>query len=203
MGWSEFRPIPNEYNDEFKAIDEKIIKLLMDRKNLAKGKRYFPQKEIMISWAAEFDMDIPHISWLMHILNEGITPTIPNEPGELLNVLPIMKKSVVDGFEYHLTHSMQHKNGSIVFLEISQCQINDNIGHIRPQLLLEVKGSEEYTVRRNGSHGGGGQTQLRFLVIPRLPDHISEITFALIPYASPMETPPKEIVLNKEISFNS
>lgn len=202
MGWGELQRIPNVYNDEFKAIDESMLKLVMERRKLAKGKRYFPSKETMEEWAAEFDMDIAQISWLMHNLTEGKPIFVPNEPGELLNVLPIMKKSVVDGFEYHLTHSMQHRNGSIVFLEINRCQNEDVIGgHICPQLLLEVTGSQEYSVRRNGSHGSDDHAQMRFLVVPRLPENIDEIHLALIPYAIPMEIPRKEIVLDKEVFF--
>jgi hypothetical protein len=174
---------------------------LNERKELAKGKRYFPLKEIMQDWAIKYDLDIPQISWLLHSLNESSHPEMPKEPGSLLNVVPIMKKSIVDGFQYSLTHCMQHQNGSIVFLEIQQLQNEENIGHIRPQLLLEVTGNQQYSVRRNGSHGGGGQTQVRFLIIPRLPDNINEVHFTLIPYAIPMENPPREVILDQEVKF--
>ncbi|WP_282940107.1 hypothetical protein [Paenibacillus sp. RC67] len=202
MGWSELQLNPNEYNETFKAIDEKLMILLNERKVLAKGKRFSPPREVMQEWANQYDLNIPQISWLLHSLNEGSRPALPSEPGELLNVLPIMKKSVVEGFQYSLTHSMQHQNGSIVFLEIQQIQNDESIGHVRPQLLLEVTGKEEYRVRRNGSHGGGGQSQVRFLVFPRLPDDIDKVHFTLIPYAIPMEEPPKEVVLTQEVVFD-
>lgn len=114
MAWGEFQMVPNNYNDEIRSIDESLLKLINERKILSKGKRYFPPKEIMHEWETQFDMDIPQISWLMHNFNGPNYSTMPNEPGELLNVLPVMKKSVVDGFEYQLTHSMQHEYGSIV-----------------------------------------------------------------------------------------
>ncbi|WP_261301510.1 hypothetical protein [Paenibacillus andongensis] len=201
MAWSEFKPMLNEYNEEFRSIDESLIRLLKERKSLAKGKRFFPSKEIIQEWASSYEMDIPQINWLIHSLNEGSYSVMPDEPGELLSVIPIMQKSIVDDFEYQLTHSMQHKNGSIIFLEIKLLENGEHIGHIRPQLLLEVKGSKEYQVRRNGSHGGGGQAQVRYLVTPQLPNNISEISFALKPYAIPMENPPKEIILDKEVNF--
>ncbi|CAG7657832.1 hypothetical protein PAECIP111802_06870 [Paenibacillus allorhizosphaerae] len=201
MGWSEMQRIPNEYNDKFRSIDAKLLQLFCERKALANGKRYFPSKEIMQQWAITYDLDIPQISWLLHSLNEGRHSVVPDEPGELINVLPVMQKSVVNGFRYVLTHAMQHQNGSIVFLEIEHLSTNENIGHIRPHLLLEVTGKQQYSVRRNGTHGGGGQTQVRFLVTPRLPDPIQEVQFALIPYAIPMESPPKEVILDQEIRF--
>ena len=61
-----------------------------------------------------------------------------DEPGPLLNVLPIMKNSQLGEFEYVLTHSMQHQNASIVFLEIKYLNQDENIGHVIPQLLLEI-----------------------------------------------------------------
>ncbi|MDQ0874278.1 hypothetical protein QFZ77_002937 [Paenibacillus sp. V4I3] len=201
MAWSDLKFFPNEYNDVIKAIDEKIIRLLIERKGISNGRRFFPPNEIVSAWAVEFDMDIPQINGLIHSLAESNPPTLPNGPGKLLNVLPIMKKSDIDGFEYEVTHSMQHENGSIVFIEINKSNDNENAGHIRPKLLLDVNGEQEYIVRKNGAHGGGGHTQLSFMVIPRLPDSIEKLKFRLIPHAHPMESPPKEIILDKEISF--
>nr|WP_275422559.1 hypothetical protein [Paenibacillus mucilaginosus] len=194
--------IPSEYNDEIKAIDESILKLLMERMKITKGKRYFPPREIVKQWAADFDMEIAQIIGTLHSLTEGdVSHQLPAGPGKLLTVLPLMKSKILDGFEYELTHAMQHENGSIVFLEITLRQLEENIGHIRPQLLLMVNGPQPYNIRRNGAHGGGGHSQLSFLVTPRLPDDIAGLEFSLIPYARPMESRPKEVILNQEISF--
>ncbi|MBP1994395.1 hypothetical protein [Paenibacillus eucommiae] len=201
MAWSELKSVPNEYNDVIKAIDENILKLLMERKGISNGRRFFPPNEIVSAWAVEFDLDIPQINGLIHSLTESSTITLPNGPGKLINVLPIMKKSAIDGFEYEITHSMQHENGSIVFIEINQLNEDENTGHVRPKLLLDVNGEQEYSVHGKGAHGGGGHTQLSFMVIPRLPDGIEELKFRLIPYAHPMEARPKEIILDKEVSF--
>jgi hypothetical protein len=200
MGWSEFQSIPNEYNDVLKSIDESLLKLINERKNLSKGKRYYPSKEIMQEWAARYEIDIPQISWLMHSLNGSNQPVFPNEPGELIKVVSLMKKSIYENVEYLITHSMQHDNGSIVNIEIKSKNM-DNLSHMRPKLFLDVKGSIEYYVRRHGSHGGGGQSHLSFLVNPRLPDDIKEVKLALIPYENPMEKLPKELILDKEIFF--
>ncbi|MFC0215104.1 hypothetical protein ACFFK0_22160 [Paenibacillus chartarius] len=97
-------------------------------------------------------MDISQMNWIFQSLAERNTPARPDGPGKLLTVLPLLKTSVVDGFEYELTHAMQHEHGSIVFLEINRCQLDESIGPIFPHLLLEVNGGQEYSVRRNGSH---------------------------------------------------
>ncbi|WNQ14284.1 hypothetical protein MJA45_18650 [Paenibacillus aurantius] len=200
MGWGELKAIPNEYNDKFKSIDESIMTLIQDRKGLSRGKRIFPPQEMIQEWANRYEMDIPQINWLMHSLNHPEQPFIRNEPGELLSVVPIMKKTIHDSFEYFITHAMQHENASVVNLEIRSGNV-DHAGHIRPKLLLEVKGKDEFFVRSHGSHGGGGQAHLSFLVRPRLPDDIREVLFALIPFSSPMGTPPKEIILDQEVQF--
>ncbi|MCM3652612.1 hypothetical protein [Metabacillus litoralis] len=177
MGWTEFQPIRNEYNEQFKSIDEGLLKLLSERKTLTKGKRYFLPYEIMEEWAKKYKLDIPHISWLFYSVNNGSTPFRPDEPGELLTVIPIMKKSVVGDFEYVLTHSMQHKNASLITLEIKQLNEDVEAGHLLPQLILEIISPINYNVNRNGSRGGGGQTQVRFLVSLRLPEDLKGISF--------------------------
>lgn len=202
MAWSELQRIPNEYNDEMKVIDEALLQLLTERKSLAKGRRFYPQQEVLQDWSTRFDIEIPQINWLLNSLNETNYPVMPTELGDLVHVLPIMKKSIVEGYEYALTHAMQHHNCSIVYVEIKLIEPDMNIGHVRPQLLLDVISNHPYSVRRYGSHGGGGRTQITYLVSPCLPEKMDDVHFALIPYASPMEAPPKEIILDQEVQFN-
>lgn len=201
MAWTEFRAIPNEYNDEFRSIDETILKLLHERSKLSKGRRIFPPKEIMQQWADQYDLDIPQISWLMNSLNHPELPIVRNEPGELLGVVSIMKRTFHDGFEYLISHAMQYENASIVKVDIKGLD-TDQAGHLRPKLLLEVRGEKIFVVHPHGAHGGSGETHLDFLVNPRLPDELREVQFALIPYASPMNNKPKEIVLDQEVHFD-
>ncbi|MDF2925605.1 MAG: hypothetical protein K0R57_4519 [Paenibacillaceae bacterium] len=203
MAWSELQQIPNEYNEQFKAIDDSLIRLLLERKSLAKGKHIFPPREIMEEWTVRYGMDISHVSWLLHSLNEGSEPAMPVKPRDLLGVLPIMRKSVVEGVEFLLTHSMQHANGSEVYVEIQHLESEEQSIHLRPRLLLEVRGPQQrqYSVRRSGSHGSNLHAQLRFMVTPRLPDNLGEVRFALIPFAIPAEVPLKELILDKDVYF--
>lgn len=118
MGWTEFQLVPNQYNDECKKIDESILQLLHERKLLANGKRLTPPQEIRQEWAEKYGMDEAELGWFLYTLNSKTRPVFPDEYGELSGVLPIMKTTVLDGFTYTLTHAMQHKNLSIVHVEI-------------------------------------------------------------------------------------
>lgn len=200
MAWSELVPVPNEYNDEFRTLDEAILNYIQQRKSLSDGKRIFPPQEIIQEWSTRYGMDVPQIHWFMHNLNHSLHTFNPNEPGELLNVIPIMKKTVQDGFEYLITHAMQHENESIVSIEVRG--IDPALkGVIRTKLLLKVKGEAEYHSYSRGSRGSGRQAQLSFSVRPRLPDGIEKVEFSLLPFASPMEDSPKEIILDRGVVF--
>ncbi|MCM3764557.1 vacuolar protein sorting-associated protein 54 [Neobacillus niacini] len=201
MGWAEFRSIRNDYNDHFKEIDEKLLQLLHERKKLANGKRFFPSSEQMEKWAEQYEIEMPQVSWFFHSVNEGPHSYVPEGPGELLNVIPIMKKTTVGDFQYLISHAMQHQNGSIITVEIEQLDREKNLGMIRSHLILEVAGSVDYQVHRHGVHGRDGQTQIEFLVTRRLPDQLDGVAFALMPYAMPMEERPKEVILDKEVYF--
>lgn len=203
MGWTEFGKVEQSYNDSFKNMDESLLKILNERKKLANGKRFFPPIELMEEWAQKYDLELAQISWLMHSIQDGSSPfRMPEGPGELLSVSPIMRKAQLENFLYLITHAMQHENGTIIHLEIMHLHNDERIGHIRPQLMLHIEdGETTYYVNRDRSHGGGGKTELSFLITPRLPNDTSKVNFALIPYSMPMELPPKEVILNKEVRF--
>ncbi|MBW5466458.1 hypothetical protein GPJ61_01045 [Brevibacillus formosus] len=202
MGWTEFQLVPNQYNDECKKIDERILQLLHERKVLANGKRLTPPQEIRQEWAKKYGMDEAELGWFLHTLNSETRPVFPDEYGELIGVLPIMKTTVLDGFTYTLTHAMQHKNLSIVHVEIKSVMTDDeNIGRIRPHLILEIASSQEHHVRKSGARGSDREISLQFMVSPALPDQLDSVRFSLTPYAAPRELPPLEYVLDKAVHF--
>ncbi|RTE08781.1 hypothetical protein [Paenibacillus whitsoniae] len=202
MNWSELQRVPHEYSDKLHQIDENLIRLLNERQSLAQGKRCMPEQDVVQAWAAQYGIDVPQINWLLSCLNHSLHPFMPSEPGELLQVLPIMKKTVLAGYEYAITHSMQHENGSMVHLEIKQLTTEEAVAHFRPQLQLDIISETPYAVFRHGASGGGGRSKLQFLVTPRLPEPLAHVHFALIPFAAPMELPPKEIILDQEVRFD-
>lgn len=201
MGWSSLRQIPNEYNDGFKEIDEKILKLIMERQSMAKGKRFFPNKEVVEAWSKQFDMKVPELNLFLHTINWGARPIHPNEKGELKGILPIMKKTVKDEIEYTLTHAMLYEQYSEVHLDIINKGEGSHMTHIHPQIHLKVIGDKEYFVENHGMHGGGNQTSMQFLVSPPLPEDLKTVELSLIPFVSRYDRRVKELILDQPIDF--
>ncbi len=177
------RLIPNEYNDEVRRIDEEILALIQQRKKATAGRRFSPPAELLKEWAEKYGMDEPHIGWILHTLNVGSRWANTDNPiGELRNVVPILKKSVVDDCEYMITHAMQHDHASLVTLEIRLQGPEDVRVNIHPRLMLEIVGEQDYTVSRDRSRGSGHQVTMLFRITPPLPDDFMEkVRFALIP----------------------
>ncbi|MBB3130992.1 hypothetical protein FHS19_005712 [Paenibacillus rhizosphaerae] len=202
MGWSELRAVPNDYDEEIHAIDAQLIELLNRRKALAKGRRCFPPKEVMKEFEEKFGVKPPYLNWLFQSINGGFHRSRPDGPGELQGVMQILKTTVMDGFQYVITHAMQHEHGSIVHVEIKQLEHAEDFTDFRPLLQLEVTSpKEEYNVQRSGSRGGGGASSMSFLVEPRLPEHLDAVHFALIPFEEPMEFRRRETFLDQEVHF--
>ncbi|MEK5645141.1 hypothetical protein BK138_30625 [Paenibacillus rhizosphaerae] len=202
MGWSELRAVPNDYDEEIHAVDTQLIELLNHRKALAKGRRCFPPKEVMKEFEEKFDLKPPYLNWLFHSINGGFHRTRSDGPGELQGILQIMKTTVQEGYQYRITHAMQHEHGSIVHIEIRPLKIDNDSPDFHPRLQLEITSSnEEYNVQRSGARGGGGASSMSFLVEPRLPEQLDTVNFALIPFEEPMEFRRRETFLDQEVHF--
>ncbi|MFC3750391.1 hypothetical protein [Paenibacillus sp. GCM10012306] len=201
MGWSEFRAIPNHYNEEVRTIDEHILGLVQRRRELAGGKWTIPAPEQMQVFAEQFGLKLEQVAMLLSGLNERVQPVHWPEEEEVLGVLPIMQKSTQDQCEYSLTHAMQYASYSLVTVEIKYRQEEAEDVQLQPNLTLAVIGDSEYTVQRHGSRGGGTHAQLQFVVIPALPNELNGVVFSLVPEAMFLERKLREINLNRQVDF--
>ncbi|MWC26897.1 hypothetical protein [Paenibacillus sp. MMS18-CY102] len=201
MAWTEFKPIPNEYNDAFKSIDEQILRLLTERMKLANGRRYYPPTEQLEAWTGILNMTVPQMhSVLLHLLPNSHC-YFPEPPDELVNVAPLLKKTVVDGIEYHMTHAMHYRNGSEIAIEIRLLDDREHVDRMHPQIHLEVTGKEQYIARRDRVGGGGSHTHMTFFVTPSIAEPIEGVQFRLIPVAPLVDKPRVEVILDKEVRF--
>ncbi|WP_339317694.1 hypothetical protein [Paenibacillus sp. FSL R10-2734] len=205
MGWSRIpiRGVVNEYNDEVKKIDEQILSLIQERKAITGKKRFSPESELLEEWAARFEMDTSQIVKYIHSLNEAVPRRkYWEEPGLLLGVLPIVKRTVLEDCEYTLTHAMQYEALSIVTVEIKYLKETVEHVHLRAALTLEIMSERTYEIQPHGGHGGGANTQMQFLISPPLPTDLADVYFSLIPGEDRMIGPAMtEVILDKQVDF--
>ncbi|MCZ8522373.1 hypothetical protein O9H32_23195 [Paenibacillus mucilaginosus] len=193
-----------EYDERLRPVDENIVQLLNERKQITESKPYIPPKTMLEAWSEQYGLDFTLLQWLFHGLfhTHNDFQYQPYEPGALRQVIPLMQTTLQDGVEYVLTHMMQYENGSEVHLKI-QLQAEDahRIDSIQPNLRLAVEPAEGYSIRHNGSQGGGPQAHLSFLVTPALPDDLGAVRFALLPSFREPRVPRKERVLDEPVVF--
>lgn len=205
MGWSRMpiRGIANEYNDAAKQIDAQILALFRQRKAVAGGKGLFPEMETIEQWAAEFGLETTEITFILSNLNEARPRRhFWDEPGGLIDVLPIMKIKLESDVEYTLTHAMQYERYSIVTLEIKYLKETLLPVNIQPELTLAVQGDTDYEIDEHGAHGGGTHFQMQFMVSPPLPKDLSTISLSLVPGSSRFLRPVwEEVILDKQVDF--
>lgn len=199
--WGTLRAIPNVYNAETEEIDETILNLIQKRRAAAKGQRLTPDREKLEQWASRYGMEVPELATLVNAFNDQPYPMVWHEPGELTGVLSIMKKTVSGDCEYLLTHAMQYEDRSLVKLEIKYLPQDSQNVQIRPQLTLAVIGGGQYQINQHGGHGGGGRSQIEYIVVPALPDNLEGIDFSLVPGALHLEREMTVIKLDKQVDF--
>lgn len=203
MGWSEFREIPNEYNEEVQQIDGQLLKLVAARKNITGAVQYQPPQDTIDQWVKLLDMKEEDIRYVLR----SVQPMpqrhyFPREPLQLTGVVPIMKKTIKDSCEYIITHSMQYEGESLVYVEIQYKGNESERIQLVPHLALEVLSGQRHMTMRHGSRGGGGVTQLSFRVVPALPFSLENVRFSLIPSIPELEHKVEEVTLDKQVDFD-
>ncbi|WP_151737955.1 hypothetical protein [Paenibacillus tengchongensis] len=202
--WTTVRGEAGGYNDEVKAVDEQILQLVLQRRQLTAGRHLFPKPEIIEEWAGHYGIEAEQIT---HTFG-GIVAALPRrrireDNGPLQGVLPIMKISVQSDVEYAITHAMQYSEFSIVSVQITYLKASEKEVNLSPALTLAVEGSSEYEVQHYGGHGGGPKTQIQFAVSPPLPPDLEDVRLRLVPggltFMMPRYT---EIQLNEQVDFD-
>lgn len=203
MAWSEFRPVPNAYDEEVQEIDERIFEAIAARRERTKNGRFYPSREKIAGWSARYGLEEAQIHWFLQHLQEKNVRRMPDELGALRGVVPIMKRTVADDCEYLLSHAMQHEHGSLVTLQIRYlAEDASEVQMLRANLMLEVTGGDApYGVRRQGNRGGGPQTEMQFLIWPPLPEAPDGIAFSLLPSAVFAESKGREVTLERQVDF--
>ncbi|WP_153976656.1 hypothetical protein [Paenibacillus xylanilyticus] len=201
-GWSEFRVIPYEYNDQVRQIDEQLLRLVAQRKQITGAVQYHPPQEVIDEWTASLDLKEEDIRYVLR----SVQPMpqrhfFPPEELPLIGVVPIMKRTVQDSCEYLITHSMQYETESIIHVEIHYKGNETDRVHVVPHLALEVISEQNHMSTRHSSRGGGGETHLSYRVVPALPSSLEQVQFSLVPSIPELEHKMEEVILDKQVDF--
>jgi hypothetical protein len=152
-----------------------------------------PPRNVIEEWAKEFGIQSELLIWMMRNMTQRHQASRPVEIGDLQNIVPLMKRKIVNGCLYTITHVEQYLNGSVVNLTAKlESPSAYQISHLELLLALAVD-SQDYVVTPYGRQGGGAQLTARFLVTPKLPDDIGEIRLALVPTGGAGSTPPRVV----------
>jgi hypothetical protein len=201
MGWGELRAVPQHYSDEVRQIDEAMLRLYSERRRLAGRKRMFPPKETLEQWSEQFGLGLEAISRLLHSMNSHL-PIVPPQAETPIGVLPIMKKAHAMDCDFLITHALQYETRSELTIQASFAGEADHRISLRPMLDLVVIGGEtEYVTGSLGTSGGGMQAQLRYQIVPRLPDDLTGVVFSLVPGGYSLVHELKEIRLDRQVDF--
>lgn len=94
-----------------------------------------------------------------------------------MKFVPILKSLTKDGVLYAVTYMKQYENASVVYVEteVEADQTNVIFGHSHFELSITPK----HIVRSNGGSGHDKGMQHSFVVVPSLPDDVSNVKFTL------------------------
>lgn len=190
------------YDERLAPIDEQIAKLIAERMQINKGTNGHPTKEQFERWCEEYKLDRNVILSVFQAMNHSRRPPrFPSDPQHLLNIIPIMRKTIVDKITYQITRMEQYEEFSLVYVEIFTSDVADTM-EIRAQLMLDVAPyDEERNVQLHRGQGQINRISNTYLVSPKLPEEVEKMKFQLIPYEFPLHSRPPERILNSPVEF--
>jgi hypothetical protein len=160
-------------------VDEQICNLIKQRKDISNNNPGFPTEQLISSWSKKYNLYGEFLNSVFgHFLNEEIYKPVVEPKGFLKNI-PVLKSFEKDDLFYSVTFIRQYENASVVHL-IVDGEDSDEIPGVFPdhtyfELSIEGDGAE-YDCRNQGGGGSSGHMSYTYIVVPSLPDDISEIT---------------------------
>ena len=104
--------------DQLELIDKSIAKLLAGRERLTEGVWFIQPRNLVEEWADEYSIQPDLLFWIFNPFSHRQQVSRPVDIGELQTVVPLMKRKLVSGCVFALTHVDQYPNASIVHLTV-------------------------------------------------------------------------------------
>nr|MDA8226397.1 hypothetical protein [Desulfitobacterium hafniense] len=108
--------------------------------------------------------------------------------------VPILISVEIDGILYSVTHMKQYDNASVVNIETEVDSDNTNVRFEHAQFELFI--APEYQCRPDGGYGHHKGMRHSFVVIPSLPDDVTNLEFSLT------IKPHREVPEMKKVTFS-
>jgi hypothetical protein len=166
------------YDENVLSIDEQICKLIADRKTVSNNNPGFPPIEQIEFLAEKYGLFEKHLHSIFSVLyNEQFyRPKV--EPNRFLGIKPIMKFAETDSKAYLVTHLRQYENATVLYFQVDSKLENQEQGHRSVDIEWELSLGPEYDCYTNDGSGNNQQWTQRFVISPRLPDEIKDLTFS-------------------------
>lgn len=169
-----FEPPTEHYDEKIKEIDEEIVQLMMQRKDVSNNNPGFPRKELIADWAKKYDFYEDFLnSVFSNFLHEEIFKPIVEPEGFIKNI-PVLRSFEKDNEFYSITFMGQFENASVIHFNVDK---EDPDLEISIQLrarehtyfdLSIVADGVDYECRNQRGGGSGGHNSYTYIVTPAL-----------------------------------
>ncbi|MBM6617999.1 hypothetical protein [Bacillus suaedaesalsae] len=188
-----FEPPTDHYDQKIEQIDEKICKLIKQRKELSNNNPGFPHKHLISSWSAKYHFYEDFLNGVFsHFLNEELYKPFVEPKGFVKNI-PILGSFEKGDVFYSVPFISQFENVSVVHLSIDKGQVSEEEMHRDHSFYkMSIVGETEYDCRNEGGGGSSGHMSYRYIVSPPLPEDRSKYKIVFTEIKGPF---------NKETDF--
>ena len=165
------------YDENVRFLDEQLCELIAKRKSVSNDNPGFPPIEQINIWAEKFGLYENFLHSVFYTLyNEHLhRPRV--EPAGFRGITPVMRLVEVESRVFWVTHLRQYENATVLFLQIDSTAENQSKEGHRPHIQWELSIGPDYDCYASGGSGNGEQWTHQFVVSPRLPDDVTDISF--------------------------
>lgn len=190
-----FEPPSEHYDEQIKVIDEEIVQLMMQRKQVSNNNPGFPSKQLIAEWAKRFDFyeDFLNSIFTSFLQEDYFKPVV--EPEGFIKNIPVLKSFEKDNEFYSITFVGQFENASVIHFNVDKEDPDLEIPirlrareHTYFDLSIDGNGTE-YECRNQRGGGSGGHESFTYIVAPALPHDFSTFNFVFKEYKVPFRKP--------------
>lgn len=168
-----FKRPTDHYDERISDIDEKICKLIKQRKEVSDNNPGFPPFEYISNWAKEFDLCEDMLKSVFSSLWNEEQFRAMVEPNGFRKYLPVLKVIEKDNKLFSVTFIRQYTNCSLVNFDIDWDNTSDSPSKQSQHSYFKLFIGQEYNCRMENGGGSEGHLSYNFLVSPPLPDNIA------------------------------